>query len=380
MIKDNFNLIATCGFGLEGVLKEELKKLGFEIIQVENSRIIFKGSPEEIVKANLWLRIADRVLLEIGEFKATSFDELFEETKALPWADYIPQNGAFPAAKISSVRSKLFSKSDGQRIVKKAVADKLLESYKAKKLPETGAEFLIFIRILNDKVTLSIDTTGSGLHKRGYRKYGNEAPLRETLAAALVYLSKWTPERPFLDPMCGSGTILIEAAQIGKNIAPGLNKTFVSEDWEGFAPIYQKLRREAKEAENDLSFRLLGSDIDSASLKQARINADLAGVSDYIAFQKLDVSEISSKKKYGVLITNPPYGKRIGEIKKLKGLYQEMGKVFRRLPDWSYFILTAYPDFQKVFGEKATKNRKLYNAKILTYFYEYFGPLPPKRS
>lgn len=376
----NYELIATTAFGLEGIVKQEIKNLGYKILSTENGRVVFEGDEEAIIRANLWLRCADRVLIKVGEFKAETFDELFEGTKALNWQDYIPKDGKFPASKISSVKSKLFSKSDGQRIVKKAVVDKLLEAYHVRKLPETGETYPIFIRILKDIVTLEIDTTGSGLHKRGYREYGNDAPLRETIAAALVLLSKWKPGRPFLDPMCGSGTIVIEAALIGRNIAPGINKKFVSEDWPLFSKgLWSKLRNEAREQENDLEFRVLGSDKDPNSLKQARINAQKAGVEDFVAFQRLDLSEVKSKKKYGVIITNPPYGERMGEIKKLRPLYVEMGKVFRSLDDWSYFILTSYPDFQKVFGEKATKNRKIYNSTIQTYLYEYFGPLPPKK-
>lgn len=380
MEEKEYNLIATCAFGLESILKEEINNLGYDITSVENGRVNFLGTQDAIVEANLWLRTADRVLIKVGEFKATSFEELYDKTKALPWEEYIPENGNFPASKISSVKSKLFSKSDGQRIVKKAVVDKLMEAYHTKLLTETGPKYPIFIRILKDICTLEIDTTGSGLHKRGYREHGNDAPLRETIAAALVLLSKWNPSRPFLDPMCGSGTIVIEAALIGKNIAPGLKKEFVSEKWPLFDPgIWEELREFAKSQEKDITFRLVGSDIDPKSLKQARINAKLAGVEDYVSFQRLDVSEVKSSKKYGVLITNPPYGERLGEVRQLRPLYIEMGKVFRALPDWTYFILTSYPDFQKVFGEKATKNRKIYNSTIKTYLYEYFGPLPPRK-
>ncbi|MGI6110076.1 MAG: THUMP domain-containing class I SAM-dependent RNA methyltransferase [Eubacteriaceae bacterium] len=380
-MKNEFQLIATAAFGLESLVKRELTDLGYTIESTENGRVYFSGGPEAIIETNLWLRCADRVLLKVGEFKAETFDELYEKTKALPWQKFIPAKAAFPAAKITSVKSKLFSKSDGQRIVKKAVADKLMAAYKTRVLPETGPGFPIQIRILKDMVTLSIDTSGSGLHKRGYRQYGNEAPIKETIAAALVMLSRWNPSRPFLDPMCGSGTIVIEAAMIGKNMAPGLQKQFISETWPMFYPgQWEQARRNAKAAENDLSFRVIGSDIDARSLKQARTNAEKAGVTDYVAFQRIDLKNIVTKKKYGVIVTNPPYGERIGEVKTLRPLYVEMGKVFRSLDDWSYFIITAYPDFQKVFGEKATRNRKIYNSTIKTYFYEYFGPLPPRRK
>lgn len=380
-MEKEYNLIATCAFGLETLLKQEILNLGYEITSVENGRVNFLGTQDAIVEANLWLRTADRVLINVGEFDATTFDELYEKTKALDWSEFIPKNGRFPASKISSVKSKLFSKSDGQRIVKKAVVDSLMKAYHTTILTESGPEYPIFIRILKDHITLEIDTTGSGLHKRGYREHGNEAPLRETIAAALVLLSKWNPSRPFLDPMCGSGTIAIEAALIGKNIAPGLNKTFVSENWPLFDKgLWEELRKFAKEEEKDISFNLLASDIDPKSLRQARINAKKAGVEDLISFQRLDMREIKSKKKYGVLITNPPYGERLGEVRELRPLYKEMGKVFRALPDWTYFILTSYPDFQEIFGEKATKNRKIYNSTIKTYLYEYFGPLPPKKK
>lgn len=376
----HYTLIATTAFGLESLVKQELTELGYPILNTENGRVIFSGGLEAIARANLWLRCADRVLIQVGQFRAETFDELYEKTKALAWQDYIPKDGNFPAAKISSVKSKLFSKSDGQRIVKKAIADKLMRAWHVTRLPETGARYPVHIRILKDVATLEIDTTGSGLHKRGYRQYGNDAPLRETIAAALVLLSKWNPSRPFLDPMCGSGTIAIEAALIGKNIAPGLKKTFVSESWPVFPKgFWDRQRAAARAAENGLSFRVLGSDKDPKALKQARTNAELAGVSDYVAFQRLDVSQIQTKRRYGVLITNPPYGERMGDVKALAPLYREMGKVFRALPDWSYFIITAYPDFEQVFGQKPTKNRKIYNSTIKTYFYEYFGPLPPKR-
>lgn len=326
------------------------------------------------------MRCADRVLLEIGRFKAETFDELFEKTKALPWENWIPVDGEFPAAKITSVKSTLFSKSDGQRIVKKAVVERLKSKYHVEWFEESGGKYPIHIQILKDEVTLSIDTSGSGLNKRGYRQYGNEAPLKETISAALVYLSRWRPERVFLDPLCGSGTIVIEAALIGKNIAPGLKRDFISETWDAIpAELWEQARQEARDAINDKEFLLLGSDCDADALKQARTNAELAGVADLVAFQKLPVQSISTKKKYGVIITNPPYGERIGEEKEIQRLYRDMGKVFRSLEDWSYFIITGYEKFEKFFGEASTKNRKLYNGDIKTHYYQYYGPLPPRK-
>jgi len=374
------NLIATAAFGIESVVKDEIKKLGYEINEVENGKIRYSGPLEAIPRSNLWLRCADRVLLEIGRFKAVTFDELFEKTKALPWENWIPEDGEFPATKITSVKSTLYSKSDGQRIVKKAVVERLRSKYHVDWFPENRGKYPIHIQILKDEVTLSIDTSGSGLNKRGYRQHGNEAPLKETISAALVYLSRWKPERFFLDPLCGSGTIVIEAALIGKNIAPGLKRDFVSESWD-FIPktLWDEARQEAQDAINDKEFLLLGSDVDSEALKQSRINAELAGVTDYVAFQKLPVQSVETKKIYGVIITNPPYGERIGEEKEIQRLYRNMGKVFRGLDQWSYFIITGYDRFEKYFGEPSTKNRKLYNGDIKTHFYQYYGPLPPRK-
>jgi putative N6-adenine-specific DNA methylase len=378
---EQINLIATVAFGLEAVVKKEIMQLGYEIKRVENGKVHFSGPLEAIAQANLWLRCADRVLLEVGSFKATSFDALFEQTKALAWEDYIPVDGEFPAAKITSVKSALFSKSDGQRIVKKAVVERLKSIYKVDWFTENRGKYPIHIQILKDEVTLAIDTSGSGLNRRGYRQYGNEAPIKETIAAALVYLSNWKPHRYFLDPLCGSGTIVIEAALMGKNIAPGLKRSFISEDWD-FIPAntFINARELAEGMINDQSFRLLGSDIDSKALKQARNNAELAGVSDYVAFQNLPVQSVQTKKKYGVIITNPPYGERLGDEREIKKLYADMGRVFESLDDWSYFIITGYEKFEKVFGKKATKNRKLYNGDIKTYFYQYYGPLPPRKK
>jgi putative N6-adenine-specific DNA methylase len=351
------------------------------VTQVENGRVHFVGDAAAIPRANLWLRCADRLLWDIGRFEARTFDELFEGTRALPWERVIPADGCFPAAKITSVKSRLFSKSDGQRIVKKAVASRLGAHYRVGWFPEDGAAYPIHIQILKDVVTLSLDTSGSGLNKRGYRAHAGGAPLKETLAAALVKLSRWQPERFFLDPLCGSGTIIIEAAMIGKNIAPGMRRHFVSEVWPAIGPKrWQAARTEAERAVNGKSFRVLGSDIDGRVLKQARSNARMAGVEDLVAFQKLPVQQVRTKRRYGVIVTNPPYGERLSDTAGVKRLYREMGAAFAGLPDWSYFILTAYPDFEAAFGRRATKNRKLYNGMLKTYCYQYFGPLPPRRG
>jgi putative N6-adenine-specific DNA methylase len=373
------HLCATTAFGLESVVKREIADLGFETDGVENGRVYFHGGTDAIPKANLWLRCADRVLLIMGQFKAVTFDELFEQTKALPWEDWIPEDGYFPAAKITSVKSTLFSKSDGQRIVKKAVVERMKSVYKQDWFKEEGAQYPIHIQILKDEVTLSIDTSGSGLNRRGYRQYANGAPLKETMAAALVLLSRWQPERFFLDPLCGSGTIVIEAAMIGKNIAPGLRRHFVSEAWEAVGTkAWDLARLEAEQAVNTKKFKILGSDIDPKALKQARTNAELAGVSDVVSFQRMPVQKVATKRHYGVVVTNPPYGERLCNDVQVQKLYREMGQTFGKLEDWSFFILSGYPDFEKYFGQKATKNRKLYNSMIKTYLYQYFGPLPPR--
>ncbi|MCR1898975.1 class I SAM-dependent RNA methyltransferase [Irregularibacter muris] len=375
-------LVATSTFGLESIVAQEIKDLGYEDVQIENGRVTFVADEAAIPKANYWLRTADRVFVKMGEFKALSFEELFEKTKSLPWEDWIPEDGKFPIYKAKSVKSKLFSLSDCQSIVKKAVVEKLKEKHKIQWFEESGAEYPIQVAILKDVVTLLIDTSGEGLHKRGYRAHGNEAPIKETLAAALILLSRWKPSRELADPLCGSGTILIEAAMIGRNIAPGLQRHFVSESWNRVPKeLWKQAKVEAMKAiDVDSDFRLLGSDIDPKALRQARQNAEMAGVDDCVYFQKLSVEEFKSRKKYGVIITNPPYGERLGEKKEVEDLYRMMGKAFRDLDSWSYFIITAHQDFEKLFGKKSDKNRKLYNGRLLTYLYQYFGPLPPRRE
>ncbi len=366
-------LIATCTFGLEGILKDEVVKLGFEDIVTSNGRVEFTGGEDAIAIANIWLRTADRVLVKIGKFNATTFDELFEKTKACQWEAWVTKDGRFPVAKATSVKSKLFSKSDCQSIVKKAIVERLKQRYKVNWFEETGENYPVFVNILKDEVTLSIDSSGVGLHKRGYRAKGNEAPLKETLAAAIVFLSHWKPERQLCDPFCGSGTLLIEAALMGKNIAPGINRTFASENWNGQKKHYLHVREAAKAMITREEFRLLGSDIDKHSVQLAMENAKLAGVDDVIAFQKLDVSEFSSSKRAGTIITNPPYGERLSTKKEVEDLYRTMGETFEKLDDWSYFILTGHLSFERYFGRRATKNRKLYNGNILTYLYQYYG-------
>ncbi|MCX7903378.1 MAG: class I SAM-dependent RNA methyltransferase [Caloramator sp.] len=374
-----YDIVATCAFGIEGILKEELLKLGIKDIAVDNGKVTFKGDEKDIVRCNLWLRTADRIFIKIKEFEAQTFEELFQGTKTVNWGDILPKDARIHVVG-KSVKSKLFSVSDCQAIVKKAIIESMKNKYKIDWFEESGPTYKIEISLLKDIATLTLDTSGTGLHKRGYRQLAGEAPLKETLASALVYLSRWTPDRVLADPFCGSGTILIEAAMMGKNIAPGLNRQFAAEEWPNFnKSIWDEERRLAREKINDNEFLLLGSDIDGKVLKVARENAKKAGVENFVAFQRLPMEDFRSKKKYGVIITNPPYGERIMEKREVEKLYKKMGDVFSKLDTWSFFILTAHPEFQRHFGKKADKNRKLYNGKLLCYCYQYFGPLPPKK-
>lgn len=375
--------IAPCHFGLEAVLKREISELGYEIISVEDGRVCFAGDEGAICRANLFLRTTERILLRIGKFKAESFEELFDRTKELPWEQYIPKDGKFWVTKVASIRSKLFSPSDIQSIMKKAMAARLGEKYGVSWMEETGNEYPVRVSLLKDEVTVAIDTTGEALHKRGYRKLTSKAPIKETLAAALIMLTPWKQDRILIDPFCGSGTIPIEAALIGANIAPGLNRSFLSENWTEFLP--KKLWYAAAEEANDLILRkvemnLQGYDIDGEIVQAARQNAELAGVEEYIHFQQRPVSQLKSSKKYGFIITNPPYGERISEKAAMPELYREIGTVFGALDTWSYFIITSYEDAQRDMGRKADKNRKLYNGMIKTYFYQFMGPKPPKKT
>lgn len=375
------NLIATSTFGIEAIVARELKELGYDNVTVENGRVTFVGNEKSICETNLWLRCADRVYLKIGEFKATSFEELFQQVKALPWENYLPIDAEFPV-NAKSVKSKLFSLSDIQAISKKAIVEKMKEIYFKDWFEESGAKYPIMVSILKDKVTVSIDTSGAGLHKRGYREAQGEAPLKETLAAAMIKISRWRPDRTLIDPLCGSGTIPIEAAMIGRNIAPGLNRGFISEDWDFISEdIWKETKKEAYKAiEYDKGLDIYGYDIDGRVAKIAMENSIEAGVDDCIHFQKRPVSELSTKKKYGYIICNPPYGERLSEKDEVEKLYKEMGKVFSKFDTWSYYVLTSHEGFQEAFGKKANKNRKLYNGRIKCYYYQYFGPRPPRRS
>ncbi len=372
-------LIATSTFGLEAVVKREVQNLGYDNISVENGKINFTGGISAIPKANLWLRTADRVLLKLGEFKVISFEELFEQTKSLPWENWITKDAKFTVVG-KSVNSKLYSVPDCQSIVKKAVVEKLKTIYNTEWFEETGPSYTIQVSILKDIATLTIDTSGEGLHKRGYRETALEAPLKETLAAAMIQLSFWKKDRILVDTFCGSGTIPIEAAMMGKNIAPGLQRNFVSEEW---PQIGEKLWKEErvnalKAIDQDVNLKIYAYDIDEKAIEIAKNNAFEAGVDDCIDFTVKDVRKLDFNGEYGVIISNPPYGERLGDEEKVKKLYSIMGQKFNRLNTWSKYILTSFEEFEKYYKKKADKKRKLYNGRLKVNYYQYFGSRPPK--
>ena len=377
----HLELVVPTDFGLEGITGGELRRLGYEDVSVENGRVTFSGTEEDICRANFWLRTGSRVRIKVGEFEATTFDELFDRTKALPWADFLPKNARFPVEG-RSVQSTLFSVSDCQTIVKKAIVESLKEKHKLNWFPEDGPLMKIEVSLLKDVATLTIDTTGPGLHQRGYRAVGGGAPLKETLAAALLLIARWYPDIALIDPFCGSGTIPIEAALMGHNIAPGLSRGFAAEEWPTIpAELWQKAREEGRDLiKDERPDYIIGSDIDPRALRIARSNAEKAGVADSIHFQQSDVKDVQSSKKYGKLITNPPYGERLGEMNELHDLYGELGRLKRELDTWSFYVLTSYPYLERAMGGPATKRRKLYNGTIETQYYQYFGPPPPKRN
>ena len=377
-----FELIAPCHFGLEAVLKKEIMELGYEILQVEDGRIVFAGDEEAVCRANLYLRTAERVLIKIGSFSAGSFEQLFEGTKKLPWEGYIPKDGKFWVAKAASVKSKLFSPTDIQSVMKKAIVERLKEVYHVNWFTEEGAQFPLRVFIMKDTVTVGLDTTGESLHKRGYRKQSAKAPIAENLAAALIMLTPWNKTRILVDPFCGSGTFPIEAAMMAANMAPGLSRNFLSEDWKHLIPEreWQDILEEAEESV-DLSIDtdIQGYDIDDAMVAVSRENAKRAGVEKLIHFQRRPVSALRHPKKYGFLITNPPYGERMEEKEKLPELYAALGEQYRNLDSWSLYLISAYEKAEHDIGRKADKNRKIYNGMMKTYFYQYIGPKPPKR-
>lgn len=378
-----YTLISPCFFGMEKMLAREIKELGFDIIKTEDGRITYKTGEDGIQKANMWLRCAERVHLKVAEFEATTFDDLFEYTKRLPWAKYIPYGAQFPITKASSIKSKLYSTPDIQSIVKKAVVESLKASYlESGMLKEDKEKYPIYVFIHKDKVTLTIDTTGDALHKRGYREKASKAPIRETLASGIMSLVPWKPGRMLVDPMCGSGTLLIEAAMKGINMAPGLNREFISEKWRTLdKKIWWDVRKDAfDKIDNDVKFKIYGYDIDEEVIKIARENAQIAGVDEYIEFNVKDATTFSSDVEYGFIVTNPPYGERLEDKETVQSLYKELGYKFRNLKNWSYYIITSYDDFEVEFGRQSDKKRKLYNGMLKTYLYQYIGKKPPKKG
>lgn len=377
-----FELLVPCHFGLEAVLKKEIYDLGYEISKVEDGRITFLGDEEAICRANIFLRTAERVMIQVGRFKATTFEELFQGIKAIPWEEYIPENGKFWVKKASSINSKLFSPSDIQSIAKKAMVERMKQKYRKDWFTEDGAPYPVRIFLLKDEVTVAIDTSGESLHKRGYRTMTSKAPLTETLAAALILLTPWRPDRILVDPFCGSGTFPIEAAMIAANIAPGMNREFTAEKWTNL--IDKKLWYECVQEAEDMidtsvEVDIQGYDIDGEVIKAARENAKRAGVDHMIHFQQRAVADLRHPKKYGFVITNPPYGERLEEKADLPKLYTEIGKAYQNLDAWSMFLITSYEDTERYIGRKADKNRKIYNGMLKTYFYQFMGPKPPKR-
>lgn len=374
--------IAPCHFGLEAVLKREIQDLGYDISAVEDGRVSFYGDVNAICRANIFLRTAERVLLKAGQFKAQTFEELFDKTKEIPWEEYIPKNGKFWVAKAASVKSKLFSPSDIQSIMKKAMVKRLQEKYKLDWFPEDGASYPVRVFLMKDIVTVGIDTSGISLHKRGYREVSGKAPITETLAAALIMLTPWKKDRIFVDPFCGSGTFPIEAAMIAANIAPGMNRSFLAEEWTELVPRkawYDAIDEANDMINDDIEVDIQGYDLDDSVIKIARRNAREAGVDHLIHFQQRNVKDLRHPKKYGFVITNPPYGERLEDKKDLPALYKTFGDSFRKLDSWSAYMITSYEDAEKYFGQKAAKNRKIYNGMLKTYFYQFPGQKPPRR-
>lgn len=378
-----YELIAPCHFGLEAVLKREIIDLGYEISKVEDGKVTFIGDAEAICRANIFLRSAERILIKAGSFKATTFTELFDNTKAIDWEHYLPENAEFPVTKANSVSSKLFSSSDIQSIVKKAIVEKLKEKYRVTWFSEDGAKYPIRVTIIKDEVTIAIDTSGDSLHKRGYRPVAGKAPISETLAAAIILLTPWHKDRILVDPFCGSGTIAIEAAMIAANMAPGMNREFISE---GFTNLiskknwYEAINEADDICNTDIVTDIQGYDIDPKMAKIAMINAKNAGVDKLIHFQERPVSQLSHSKKYGFIITNPPYGERLEDKETLPSIYKDFGESFKKLDSWSAYLITSYEDTEKYIGRKADKNRKIYNGMLKTYLYQFLGPKPPKQQ
>lgn len=378
-----YELLAPCHFGLEVVLKKEIIDLGYDVSQVEDGRVTFIGDAEAICRANVFLRTAERILVKVGSFPALTYEELFQGTKNIPWEEYIPQDGKFWVAKASSIKSKLFSPSGIQSVMKKAMVERMKSHYGVSWFEETGSAYPLRVFLHKDQVTVGLETSGDSLHKRGYRTMASRAPITETLAAALIMLTPWKSDRILVDPFCGSGTFPIEAAMMAANIAPGMNRSFLSEDWKNLIP--RKCWYEAMDEADELVDRgaavdIQGYDIDGEIIKAARANAERAGVEHMIHFQQRPVSQLSHPKKYGFVITNPPYGERLEEKSALPALYRELGERFAALDSWSAYVITAFEDAENYIGRRADKNRKIYNGMMKTYFYQFSGPRPPRKN
>lgn len=377
-----YELVVPCHFGLEAVLKREIYDLGYEISRVEDGRVSFIGDAEAICRANIFLRTAERVLIEVGRFSAVTFEELFQGIKNIPWEEYIPENGKFWVKKASSIKSKLFSPSDIQSIAKKAMVERMKISYKKEWFEEDGAPYPVRIFLLKDEVMVALDTSGDSLHKRGYRTMTSKAPLTETLAAALLLLTPWKPDRILVDPFCGSGTFPIEAAMIAAGMAPGMNREFTAEKWTNLIEQktwYETVQEAQEMVDLDVEVDIQGYDIDGEVVKAARENAKRAGVEHLIHFQQRPVDQLHHPKKFGFIVTNPPYGERLEDKADLPVLYSQIGEAYGNLDSWSMYLITSYEDAERYIGKKADKNRKIYNGMIKTYFYQFMGPKPPKR-
>lgn len=376
-----FELIAPCHFGMESVLKREITDLGYDITEVADGRVTFFGDEEALCRANIFLRTAERILIKIGSFRAESFEELFQGTKALPWEEYIPEDGKFWVAKAASVKSKLFSPSDIQSVMKKAMVDRLRQKTGKEWFPESGESFPVRVFLMKDEVTVGLDSTGESLHKRGYRKLTAKAPIAENLAAALIMLTPWNKDRILVDPFCGSGTFPIEAAMMAAGMAPGMNRSFTAEKWPhiiGKKVWYDTLDEANEMVDLSVKTDIQGYDIDDHMVAIARENAKVAGVDKLIHFQRRSVEDLSHPKKYGFIITNPPYGERLQEKQDMPALYKVIGERYKALDSWSMYMITAYEDAEKDIGRKADKNRKIYNGMMKTYYYQFLGPKPPK--
>ena len=378
-----FEMIVPCHFGMEAILKKEIFELGYDITEVADGRVTFLGDEEALCRGNIFLRTAERILIKIGSFHAETFEELFQGTRELPWEDYIPVDGKFWVAKAASVKSRLFSPSDIQSIMKKAMVERLKGAYGTEWFEESGERFPIRVFLMKDEVTVGLDSTGESLHKRGYRKLTAKAPIAENLAAALIMLTPWNRDRILVDPFCGSGTIPIEAAMMAAGMAPGMNRGYAAQNWQHIIGkrYWDDALEEAREM-MDLSIDpdIQGYDIDDSMVSIARENAKLAGVDHLIHFQRRSVEQLSHPKKYGFLITNPPYGERLQEKNEMPALYRTIGQRFRELDSWSLYVITAYEQAEQDIGRKADKNRKIYNGMMKTYYYQFMGPKPPRHG